>query len=254
MIKEVDNIEMMKSLTGSFHHNKKSVGFVPTMGALHSGHFSLFRKSVMENDFTVVSIFVNKTQFNDPDDFKNYPRDLNKDLELLNEAGVDVLFLPKHEEIYRDEYNYKISECSLSKILCGASRPGHFEGVLTIVLKLLNIVSPDKAYFGEKDYQQYLLIKKMKEAFFLDTEIIPCPTVRESNGLALSSRNLLLKEEEKIIAPNFYKILKLKEDTENVKRQLDLSGFKVDYVEDLDDRRFGAVFLGKVRLIDNVQL
>ncbi len=254
MIRQVTSIDEIKYLTKTFHSKKKSVGFVPTMGALHAGHESLLKKSVSENDITVASIFVNRTQFNDPDDYKNYPRTIENDLHVLEKAGVDILFLPKYEEIYNDDYRYRVIENSLSKILCGSSRPGHFEGVLTIVLKLLNIVSPAKAYFGEKDYQQYLLIDGMCKALFMDVEIIPCPTVREKDGLAMSSRNLLLTSDERKTAPNFSKVLRNAKSAALAKARLEELGFKVDYVEDLYKRRFAAAFLGKVRLIDNVQI
>ncbi|MDP2037929.1 MAG: pantoate--beta-alanine ligase [Ignavibacteria bacterium] len=254
MIKQVTSIDEVKYLTNTFHFQKKSVGFVPTMGALHAGHESLFKKSVSENDITVASIFVNRTQFNDPDDYNNYPRRIESDLQVLENAGVDILFLPKYEDIYNDEYRYRVTENSLSKILCGSSRLGHFEGVLTIVLKLLNIVSPTKAYFGDKDYQQYLLIDGMCKSFFMNVEIVPCAIIRENDGLAMSSRNILLTSDERKIAPTFSKILMNAKSAASAKTELDELGFKVDYVEDLYKRRFGAVFLGKVRLIDNVQI
>ncbi len=230
----------------------KSVGFVPTMGALHPGHIALIRKCRAENDVTVVSIYVNPTQFNDPDDFKNYPVTLDGDSKILGECSADFLFLPDYHEMYPDGYTYFLDENKLSRILCGASRPGHFRGVLTVVMKLLNIVKPDRAYFGEKDYQQYLLIKGMAEAFFLDTRIIPVPIVREESGLALSSRNTLLDEESRKLAPSFYQILSSAESKEEAITRLQQKGFRVDYVEEGFNRRFGAVILGNVRLIDNV--
>lgn len=254
MMNTITTINELKKLRATLSAENKKVGFVPTMGALHAGHVSLFQKSVSENDVTIVSVYVNKTQFNDPADYENYPRDINKDIALLQNNGVGILFLPTYEEIYADNYNYRITENTLSKILCGNSRKGHFEGVLTVVLKLLNIVSPSKAYFGEKDYQQYLLIKNMSKAFFLDAKITKCPTVREHDGLALSSRNLLLTIEERKTAPNFYKILRLEKNIMEAKAKLEKLGFVIDYIEDFEQRRFGAVYLGKVRLIDNVQL
>lgn len=254
MINRITTITELIKLRRKYSSENKKVGFVPTMGALHEGHVSLFNKSVTENDDTIVSIYVNKTQFNDPSDYNNYPRNIEKDIELLEKNGVDVLFLPTYEEIYADNYNYRITENSLSKILCGKTRKGHFEGVLTVVLKLLNLIHPAKAYFGEKDYQQYLLIKKMCEAFFINTEIFSCPTVREIDGLAMSSRNLLLTNQERKIAANFYRLLKQENDINKVKIELEKLGFGIDYIEDIDQRRFGAVFLGKVRLIDNVEL
>lgn len=254
MINGITTITELIKLRRKYSSENKKVGFVPTMGALHEGHVSLFNKSVTENDVTFVSIYVNKTQFNDPSDYNNYPRNIEKDIELLEKNGVDVLFLPTYEEIYADNYNYRIAENSMSKILCGKTRKGHFEGVLTVVLKLLNLIHPAKAYFGEKDYQQYLLIKKMCEAFFINTEIISCPTVREIDGLAMSSRNLLLTNQERKVAANFYRLLKQENDINKVKIELEKLGFGIDYIEDIDQRRFGAVFLGKVRLIDNFEL
>ncbi len=232
----------------------KTIGFVPTMGALHRGHESLIERSINDNDITVVSIFVNPTQFNDPQDLKNYPRTFEEDLLILNSHNVDYLFYPDYEEIYNDNYRYKISESDLSKILCGKFRPGHFDGVLTVVMKLFNIIKPHKAYFGEKDYQQLKLIEGMCRAFFVDTEIIPCPIVRDEDGLALSSRNKLLSEEERKFALNFPRLLKSNKSKEEIFKELENLGFKVDYIEELDGRRLGAVHVGKVRLIDNVEL
>lgn len=233
---------------------KKSIGFVPTMGALHEGHLSLIRKSVSDNDITVVSIFVNPTQFNDKNDFKNYPVTFESDLAKLESEKVEYLFYPEYKEIYSDDFRYEINEKEFSKKLCGAHRPGHFTGVLTIVMKLLNIIKPTKAYFGEKDYQQYLLIKGMAEAFFLDCEIIPLPLIREKDGLAMSSRNKLLTEKERKLAPRFYHWLKSDNSIDTIKDKLEEEGFKIDYIEEIDERRFGAVHLGKVRLIDNVEI
>ncbi len=232
----------------------KSVGFVPTMGALHDGHISLIMKCRNENDITVVSIYINPTQFNDAADYRNYPVTLDADREILERIRVDYLFLPDYNEMYPDGYAYSVEENNLSKILCGASRPGHFKGVMTVVLKLLNIIKPDRAYFGEKDYQQYLLIKGMAEAFFLDSHIIPVPIVREETGLALSSRNVLLDENARKTAPLFYQVLSSAKSCEEAVEILQRSGFQVDYVQDIGKRRYGAVILGNVRIIDNVQL
>ena len=231
----------------------KSVGFVPTMGALHEGHLSLMKKSLEDNKITVVSSFVNPTQFNDKNDFEKYPESFDEDLGKLNTLNVDYLFYPDYEEIYHDKYRYSIVEKELSRILCGAFRAGHFEGVLTVVMKLLNIIKPKRAYFGEKDYQQYLLIKGMADAFFMDVEIIPCPIVREDDGLAMSSRNLRLKEDERIKAALFPELLKNSPTPEAAAAKLTEKGFKVDYIEEYMGRRFGAVHLGNVRLIDNVR-
>lgn len=182
---------------------EKHIGFVPTMGALHDGHLSLIRKSKEENDVTVVSIFVNFTQFNDKNDFNKYPNTLTEDLTKLRSLNVDYLFNPSFETLYPDKYSFKIVEDNLSNKLCGEHRPGHFNGVLTIVNKLFNIIKPTNAYFGEKDYQQYLLIKNMVEALFLDINVIASATVRENDGLAMSSRNTLLSKEDRILAAEF---------------------------------------------------
>ncbi len=232
----------------------KSVGFVPTMGALHEGHLALIKRSKSENDITVVSIFVNPTQFNDPDDLRKYPNTYEIDLEKLESEKVDYLFYPEYNELYPDNYGYKVIESEFSKKLCGADRPGHFDGVLTVVMKLLNIINPDKAYFGEKDYQQYLLIKGMVETFFISTEIIPCQTVRDVDGLAQSSRNKLLTKEERKRASIFPRLLRLNAGEKEIKEELEKKGFKVDYIEKINNRRFGAVRIGKVRLIDNVEI
>ncbi len=243
-----------KQLKKSDAHKEKKIGFVPTMGALHAGHSSLIEKCVKENDLSVVSIFVNPIQFNDPKDLLNYPRTFEKDFRMLEDLKVDFLFYPDYKEIYSDNFKYRVIENELSKILCGEYRPGHFDGVLTVVLKLLNIIRADRAYFGEKDYQQYKLIDGMCRAFFLDVEIIPCPTVREDDGLAMSSRNLLLKSEEREHAVKFSKLLQSNKLPQQIKAELENLGFKVDYIEEIDGRRFGAVYIGKVRLIDNVKI
>jgi pantoate--beta-alanine ligase len=173
---------------------------------------------------------------------------------MLQELKADYIFYPDYNEIYSDNYRYSISENELSKILCGAYRPGHFDGVLTVVLKLLNILKPNRAYFGEKDYQQFKLIEGMAKAFFLTTEIIPCPTLRSDDGLAMSSRNRLLSPEERKFALNFPRLLKSKKTNAEIKTELESLGFKVDYIEDYADRKLGAVYIGNVRLIDNVEL
>jgi len=231
-----------------------NIGFVPTMGALHDGHVSLVRKSAEENNLTLVSIFVNPTQFNNPDDLAKYPSQIEKDLEMLKAAGADYVILPTYEQLYPDNYRYKVIENDLSKMLCGKSRPGHFDGVLTVVLKLLSISGAKKAYFGEKDYQQLQLIRHMVEAFFLPVEIVAMPTVREKDGLAMSSRNMRLTPEQRKLAPLLFEILRSEQPLDLAKNQLEKSGFKVDYLEEHGDRRFAAVLLGDVRLIDNVEI
>lgn len=232
--------------------DKKTLGFVPTMGTLHKGHQSLIIRSLDENDSTAVSIFINPTQFNDSEDYKHYPKEHEKDFELLVKMGVDYIFYPSYSELYPDGYRYKVVETSFSKQLCGTSRPGHFEGVLTVVMKLMNIIRPAKSYFGEKDYQQYILIKDMCKAFFIPTEVIVCPTIRDENGLALSTRNELLLCPEKKLAAIFHGLLKSDKSIIEIKHELEKLGFIVDYIEELNGRRFGAVYIDKVRLIDNV--
>ncbi len=253
MLKIIKSVQEWKKILSTLDKANKSIGFVPTMGALHSGHRSLILKSVKENDITVTSIFINPTQFNNPDDLKNYPKTLKNDIRLLTEANTDYLFLPDTKDMYLKGYNYKIIEEELSKKFCGAHRPGHFDGVLSIVMKLLNIIEADKAYFGEKDWQQFKLIEGMTESFFINTKLIPCPIIRENDGLAFSSRNTLLTKEHRNIAPVFYKILSSGKPIERMKTELIESGFEVDYIEIYRNRILGAVRLGKVRLIDNVK-
>ena len=232
----------------------KTGGFVPTMGALHDGHVSLVRRSVAENDWTLVSIFVNPTQFNDPKDLAKYPRTLEADLAKLAEAGADYVLVPQAQEIYADDYHYKVSESTLSRTLCGAYRPGHFDGVLTVVLKLLQIAAAERAYFGKKDLQQLLLIEGMAKAFFLPTHIVGCEIVREKDGLAMSSRNIRLSPAERERAPIFAKILRESPTALEARVRLENEGYSVDYVEDHFGRRLGAIHVGEVRLIDNVEI
>lgn len=233
---------------------KGRVGFVPTMGALHAGHESLLKKAVQENDHVILSIFVNPTQFNDPKDLEKYPVTWEADLAMAKANGVSAIFYPKYDEMYPDKYRYKILENDFSKLLCGKDRPGHFDGVLSVVMKLFNIVSPDKAYFGEKDYQQLSLICGMVEAYFLDLQIVPVPTMREQDGLAMSSRNVRLTPEQREKAPLIFKAITESKSAAEAANLLTAQGFGVDYVTDLNGRRFVAAKLGEVRLIDNVQI
>jgi pantoate--beta-alanine ligase len=231
-----------------------TLGVVPTMGALHEGHRSLIRRSREENDRTLVSIFVNPTQFDDASDLERYPQTLEDDLALLRRERTEFVLVPGKELLYRDGYRYRVSETELSKVMDGAHRPGHFDGVLTVVLKLLQIASAERAYFGEKDWQQLSLIRGMADAFFLPTAIVACPTVRESDGLATSSRNRRLSVEDRQRASKFYQALATAPSAGLARSRLRAAGFAVDYVEDRDGRRLGAVRLGGVRLIDNVPI
>jgi len=257
-----------------------SIGFVPTMGALHEGHMSLIRASVKENDFTVLSIFVNPIQFGKGEDFNKYPRTLEKDAKAAKKNGVDIIFCPDMRSMYPDGYRTYVEVGSLQDNLCGVSRPGHFKGVVTVVAKLFEIVRPDRAYFGRKDAQQAAIIKKMAEDLNMDVRIRTMPTVREKNGLALSSRNTYLSYEEKKEALVLYRSLKeakrLYHTGETNARRI-ISGMKkiigsaasakIDYVKIADPRTMKdvrnlkggelaavCVYIGKTRLIDNIIL
>ena len=186
----------------------KTVGLVPTMGALHEGHASLVEKSVKDNDLTVVSIFVNPTQFNDPKDLTSYPRTVDSDCALLERVGADYAFVPSVEEMYPTPDNRHFEYPPVSTVMEGAHRPGHFNGVCQVVSRLFYIVRPDKAYFGEKDWQQIAVIKAMVKALQINVQIVECPIVRDADGLARSSRNTLLSADERKIAPTIYKVLK----------------------------------------------
>ncbi len=256
---------------------KGSIGFVPTMGALHQGHISLIKESVKENRHTIVSIFVNPKQFLEGEDLNSYPRRLEADQKICRLAGVDVLFLPSISDIYKDdELSIKAPDIK-SYILEGFSRPKHFDGVLQIVLKLFNITSPTKAYFGKKDAQQLFLIEKMVETLFLDIKIVPCEIIRDEDGLALSSRNIYLSKEERAKALAIPQALKLSSklimakelNSKRIKDQmiklLEDNNLNVEYVE-IVDREFNHIdeiklkdtiilvcaYVGKTRLIDNI--
>ena len=252
-------MRVVEGVAGLLEHRRgrgaAATGFVPTLGALHEGHLSLVRRAKAENARAWASIFVNPAQFNDPGDLERYPRTMEQDLALLEGAGCDLVFVPRADEIYRDGYRYRVTENELSLELEGASRPGHFDGVLTVVLKLLLLTRPERAYFGEKDFQQLQLVEGLVHAFFLDTRIVRCPTVREPDGLAMSSRNRLLTPAERAQAPALYRVLREsmagRGPPEDAAEALAGAGFHVDYVADRDGRRLAAVRLGRVRLIDN---
>lgn len=258
----------------------KSIGLVPTMGALHRGHTSLVEKARANSDIVVVSIFVNPTQFGPNEDLERYPKPIEEDKRLCEEFGVEVLFLPSAKEMYPSEMNIGFSVGELGNHLCGSSRPGHFSGVVQIVNKLFNMVQPDIAVFGLKDIQQYRILEIMAGEFNHRVKILPGDTVREKSGLAISSRNLYLSDENKLKAPLLYQTLTRlsKLITEgNVQtfqmeramavKELDTAGLRVDYLELVDYERLqpirtfdqkmpyilaGAVFLGPSRLIDNL--
>jgi pantoate--beta-alanine ligase len=231
-----------------------TVGFVPTMGALHDGHVALIRRCAAENDVTVVSVFVNATQFNRTADLEAYPRTLVNDLRLADAAGADHVLAPDHAAIYPDGYRYRVTERETSVVLEGVHRPGHFDGVLTVVLKLFNLVRPRRAYFGEKDYQQYLLVRDMVEALLLPVTVVPCPTVRDADGLALSSRNVRLSPDARAQAALLPAILGSAPSPEQARQRLVEAGFEVEYVAEAWGRRLAAVVIDGVRLIDNLPL
>jgi pantoate--beta-alanine ligase len=246
-------LEEWQSLRASPEWSGRTVGLVPTMGALHAGHVSLLERARAENERVVLSIFVNPTQFNEPNDLANYPRNLEADLDVAR-PFVDAVLTPTTEDFYRDGFRYRVTETDLSRRWEGVHRPGHFDGVLTIVLKLLNVVRPQRAYFGEKDWQQLQLVRGMVDSFFMPVEIIPCPTIRDPDGLALSSRNRRLSQLGRTHAAAFPRALRTARDAASAAANLKVHGFEVDYVEDYDGVRLGAVRIDGIRLIDNVRL
>jgi pantoate--beta-alanine ligase len=222
------------------------------MGNLHAGHIALVDRARAENNIVVVSIFVNPTQFNQQSDFEKYKRTLQEDCALLEKAGVDYVLHPDARAMYPDDYDVRITEAVIAEELEGAFRPGHFGGMLTVVAKLLNLAQATRAYFGEKDFQQLMLVRKMAAALFMPVEIVACETVRAASGLALSSRNGRLNAEQLEKAALLYRLLASPASDVEVKRQLDAAGFKTEYVETKWNRRLAAAWLGDVRLIDNV--
>lgn len=234
-------------LQNALFYNRKenrTVGLVPTMGALHDGHASLVRKSVTDNDITVVSVFVNPTQFNDPKDLKTYPRTIEKDCKLLESVGVDYVFAPSVDEMYPTPDTRHFEYPPVSTVMEGAHRPGHFNGVCQVVSRLFYIVRPDKAYFGEKDWQQIAVIKAMVKALSLNIRIVECPIIRDNDGLARSSRNALLSTEERKTAPQIFKALKESVEyskNHSVKETHDLTVDKINNVDGLDVEYFEIV-------------
>lgn len=234
----------LQNVLFSDRKDKKNIGLVPTMGALHKGHASLVERSVKENDITVVSVFVNPTQFNDPKDLKTYPRTLDKDCELLESVGADYVFAPSVEEMYPLPDNRHFEFPPVSTVMEGAHRPGHFNGVCQVVSRLFYITRPQRAYFGEKDWQQIAVIKAMVRSLSLNVEIVECPIVRDEDGLARSSRNALLSDEERSIAPQIYKALKESVEyakSHNVKETHDHTVSQINETEGLDVEYFEIV-------------
>ena len=207
-MKRISTIAELRNELKLYREQDKAIGLVPTMGALHDGHASLVRRSVEENDVTVVSIFLNPTQFNDKTDLAKYPRTLDADCHLLGECGATIAFTPSVDEIYPEPDTRQFSYPPTDSVMEGAFRPGHFNGVCQIVSKLFMMVEPDRAYFGEKDFQQIAVIRRMVDDLGFSLQIVPCPVVREKSGLAMSSRNTLLTAEERDIAANIYQTLR----------------------------------------------
>jgi len=209
LVRIVETIsELRVSTIAQARASGKAVGLVPTLGALHAGHLSLIEAASQRDDFVVVSIFVNPTQFGPEDDYQRYPRQLTRDAELAEQAGGDLIFAPSRAEMYPDDHSTWVEVEDLTEGLCGRFRPGHFRGVTTVVTKLLNIVQPDRAYFGEKDYQQLIVIKRLVRDLNMPVEIVGRPTVREADGLALSTRNQYLDTHQRAAAPGLYQTLR----------------------------------------------
>ena len=268
----------VKDNIGSLKDRGESIGLVPTMGALHEGHSSLVSRALSENDKVIVSIFVNPAQFNDPQDLQKYPRTLEKDLQLLQGMGVDFIFAPENEEMYPEEDRRKFDLYPLDSLMEGRFRKNHFNGVSQIVTKLFETTTPDRAYFGQKDFQQLVIIKRLVAIMGFNILIVPCPIIREPDGLAMSSRNMLLPPAERAVAPfiseTLFKAKELKERfspaelsqwvADQFKKKKD---FQLEYFEIVDDKKLKridnwsdkvspvgciAVQLGKIRLIDNI--
>lgn len=273
--------EAMQNKAKSYLLNGRTIGFVPTMGALHEGHLSLVSRARQGSDITVVSIFVNPIQFGLSEDFERYPRDAKGDLEKLQKERTDVIFMPEMSLMYPQGYLTHVEVDEISQRLCGAFRPGHFRGVATVVTKLLNIVKPTKVYFGQKDFQQCVIIKKLVKDLNIDAEVVICPTVRERDGLAMSSRNAYLTEKQRKAATVIYKCLKEASDLiksgiidgavvkgfmkERILKEPDISS--IDYAGVYDAETMVDVFeikgeillavalrIGGTRLIDNMQV
>ena len=279
----INEIGEMRAYAADKCNNGKSVGLVPTMGALHEGHLSLVRRSASENAVTIVSVFVNPIQFDDPADFAAYPKTLGADAAAAFKAGADVVFAPDPSSMYPKGFSTFVDMTGISERLCGASRASHFKGVLTVVSMLFGICRPGRAYFGEKDAQQLAVVKKMAAELFMNVEVVGCPTVREPDGLAMSSRNARLSDDERIEARRLFRALSEAKacfdagntDPESliavVRASVETCPLaRIDYVELVDPGTFGpfgpgeraragdllmlAVFIGAVRLIDNVRL
>jgi pantoate--beta-alanine ligase len=252
MLQVIDSVHKWKLIRASL--KDKTIGFVATMGCLHTGHKKLITESLSNNNITVVSLFINPHQFNNSSDLSSYPITIDEDLNLLRELKVDYVLTPTQKMLYPDNYKFKIVENNIANTLEGKARPGFFEGVLTVVLKLLLLVNPNIAYFGEKDFEQYELIKNLAQAFLLDCKIEMISTARETSGLAYSSRNKRLTHQEKKLAANIYYYLKHEPNQHKLKLSLEKKGFQVEYIQERQKRRFIAARINNIRLIDNIKL
>ncbi|NLK49895.1 MAG: pantoate--beta-alanine ligase [Candidatus Cloacimonetes bacterium] len=274
----IESIPAMKEISRRLQ-SSGSLGFVPTMGYLHEGHLSLVDASVKENPHTVASIFVNPAQFGKNEDLSTYPRDLERDLKHLQSRGVDYVFYPQASDIYPEDYGTWVDVDKLGDLHCGKSRPGHFRGVCTIVLKLVNIIMPGFMYMGAKDFQQLVILQKMLQDLNLDTQIVPCPIVREDDGLAISSRNTYLDADERKRALCLSQALAhsrqlfmdgMRDSRQLIKAAAEIinnAGGQIDYIEcvhpqsllpvelaEADTRMLMAVYIGRTRLIDNAPM
>lgn len=275
----IETVSSLKASLQGIREQGKTIGFVPTMGALHEGHASLVQQSVAQNEATVVSVFVNPTQFNNPDDLHHYPRTPEADYRLLEQLGADIVFAPSVDEMYPEPDTREFNFGALEKVMEGAFRPGHFNGVALVVSKLFDFVQPDVAYFGEKDFQQLAIVKEMVKQLKLPLEIVGVETVREPNGLALSSRNKRLTGEERDRASSIYRVLKESTGQAHTKTPLEVvdwvtsqinnvHGLRVEYYAIVDAETLQpiarwqdapgivgcvAVYSGDVRLIDNIR-
>ncbi|MFP3938452.1 MAG: pantoate--beta-alanine ligase [Phycisphaerae bacterium] len=274
-------IDAIRSRVRDARRAGRTIGLVPTMGALHTGHYSLIRTAREGCDYLVVSIFVNPTQFGPGEDYANYPRSMDEDLAGCENCGVDAVFAPGVEDMYPEKPLTTVSVSRLTETLCGSRRPGHFDGVCTVVAKLFNIVQPDRAWFGTKDYQQLVVVRRMSEDLNFPVEVLSCPTVREQDGLAVSSRNAYLTSDERRQAPALYAALQdarriveqkhpsAEEVIDVLRRRIsaDAPDGKLDYAQVVDPHTLkdveetdrpvviaAALYLGKARLIDNVRV
>lgn len=279
-MRKIETIGDMKAIIRTQKEKGNTIGFVPTMGYLHEGHMSLVKASLQDNDFTILSIYVNPTQFGVNEDLAKYPRSLERDSVMAQEAGVDIVFIPSDAEIYPNGYNTFVNVEGITEIMCGSSRPTHFKGVTTIVTKLFNIIEPNHAYFGQKDAQQAIIIKKIVKDLNMNLKIEVCPIVREKDGLAMSSRNIYLNNEERKAALSLSKSLfeagtnikagerNKQKITELIRKRIKREAIaNIDYIEikngdtleDIEDICGRvlialAVKFGTTRLIDNIVL